>query len=430
MTSDHATDHEEQHPVPPPGRRMAPAAQGLLLLVFGGVLVTALFVVPALVGLAAPASSDDTQAGGFKPTDQQWAGLKVQRVAAPVLAPEVETEGRIALDDDHSTPVYSPYSGRVSRVFAKAGDVVAAGAPLFAVQSPELAQAQNDLISALATLRTARAQLELATANEARQHQLFLNHGAALKDWQQSRVDLASAQGGIASGAIAVSAVRGRMASLGMSAADIRAVENAPDLEHLPADAVVHAPLAGTVTQRQINPGQALVGTVASNGATSAVYTIGDLSRLWMIALARETDAPRFHVGDHVRVEVPAYPGRDFTAQVSYVAPIIDPSTHRMTVRADISNPDLALKPDMLANFSITTGLAAATVAVPEAAVVYEGSDAHVWLADPAHKTLAIRNITVGPENHGMVEVRRGLNTGDYIVTSGAVFIDRTLSGS
>jgi cobalt-zinc-cadmium efflux system membrane fusion protein len=429
VTTDDDTDHEEHYPVPPPGRRIPAAAQGLVLLIGGGILVTALFVVPAVVSLAAPGAADDAPAGAFKPTDQQWAGLRVQRVTAPVLAPQVQAEGRIALDDDYSTQVFSPYSGRVTRVLARAGDVVAAGAPLFAVQSPELAQAQNDLISALATLRTARAQLELATANEARQHQLFLNHGAALKDWQQSRVDLATAQGGIASGEIAVAAVHSRMASLGMSAADIRAVENAPDLEHLPADALVRAPLAGTITQRQINPGQELVGSVASSGAANAVYTIGDLTHIWMIALTRETDAPRFHVGDNARVEVPAYPGRVFEARISYVAPIVDPNTHRVTVRADIANPDLALKPDMLANFDIATGAAAATIAVPDSAIVYEGSDAHVWLADPAHKTLAIRNITVGPTIHGMVAVTRGLSTNDYIVTSGAVFIDRTLSG-
>jgi cobalt-zinc-cadmium efflux system membrane fusion protein len=77
----------------------------------------------------------------------------------------------------------------------------------------------------------------------------------------------------------------------------------------------------------------------------------------------------------------------------------------------------------------IMSGTPTPTLAVPEKSVVYEGSDAHVWLADPKTKTLAIRNIEVGEEVGGLVEVRHGLRPEDSIVTSGAVFIDRTLSG-
>ena len=84
----------------------------------------------------------------------------------------------------------------------------------------------------------------------------------------------------------------------------------------------------------------------------------------------------------------------------------------------------------MQARFVILTGSASATLAVPDNAVVYEGADAHVWLADPARKTLAIRPIEVGPSIDGLVEVRAGLTANDSVVTSGAVFIDRTLAGA
>jgi len=411
--------------------RFSAAAQGLAVLAFAAVLCALLFVLPAIGRLAAPAAEDAaSDTGAFRPTDQQWAGLKVQRVARQDVAALVQTDGRIALDDDVSTSVFSPYSGRVTRVIARAGDVVAAGAPLFAVQSNELAQAENDMVTALATLRTAHAQLDLATTNESRQHQLYLGHGAAQKDWQQSRVDLATAQGGLNSAAIAVAAVRNRLAILGLNAHDIARFESTPNLESVSADTVVRAPIAGTVTQRQISPGQNIVGALASSGAASAVYIIGDLTRLWMVASARETDAPMFHVGDLARVTVPAYPGRQFDARVTYVAPVIDPGTHRLLVRAEVQNPDGALKPDMLAQFQIVTGQLAGSLTVPEAAVVYEGSDAHVWVADPVAKTLALRDIAVGPAIGGQVQVLRGLKPQESIVTSGAVFIDRTLSGS
>ncbi len=426
--------HEGHGPdtVPPPGRRLPAAAQGIALLVLGGVLIALFFVLPAIVGLAAPGAAPEQEAasGPFKPTDQQWAGLKVKPVAQRDYAPQVETEGRIALDDDLTTPVVSPYSGRVTRVFLRAGARVVAGTPLFAVQSQELAQAQNDLVSGLATLRTARAQLDLSIANESRLHQLYLGHGAALKDWQQSRVDLATARGGLSSAAIAVAAVRNRLTILGVSRAEIAGIADAPDLEREAADTIVRSPVAGVLTQRAINPGQTIVGSVTSQGTAGAVFTVGDLSKLWMIANAREDDAGRFHVGDLARVRVPAFPDHVFNAKVSFVAGVIDPNTHRLLVRADVANPDGMLKPDMLADFEIVTGAASSILAVPEIAVVYEGSDAHVWVADPVHKTLALRQIVTGASDHGMVQVVHGLSAGESVVTSGAVFIDRTLSDS
>ena len=413
------------------GARLPAALQALVLLIFAVALCTLLFLLPAIVGHAASATEQAApDEAAFKPTDQHWAGLKVQRVVRQDVAALVQTDGRIALDDDVSTSVFSPYSGRVTRVIARSGDVVAAGAPLFAVQSNELAQAENDMVTALATLRTAHAQLDLATANESRQHLLYLGRGAAQKDWQQSRVDLAAAQGGLNSATIAVASMRNRLAILGLNARDIASIEGTPNLETVSADTVVRAPIAGTVTQRQISPGQNIVGTVASSGAASAVYVIGDLTKLWMVASARETDAPMFHVGDLARVSVPAYPGRRFDAQVTYVAPMIDASTHRLLVRAEVRNADGALKPDMLAQFQIVTGQAATTLTVPEAAVVYEGSDAHVWVADPTARTLALRAVAVGPAIGGQVEVLRGLKPDESVVTSGAVFIDRSLSGS
>jgi cobalt-zinc-cadmium efflux system membrane fusion protein len=425
-------DAHEHHPVPPPARRLPVAAQGAALLVFGGILVAVLFVLPAMVSLAAPSGTDQEApaSGAFKPTDQQWAGLKIRRVMQSDYAPQVEAEGRIAVDDDLSTPVISPFSGRVTRVFARAGDVVAAGTPLFAVQSTELAQAKNDMVSANATLRTAHAQLELASANEKRQHLLYIGHGAAQRDWQQSLVDLATAKGGLNSSAIAVAAVRARLAILGLTPREIASVEEASNPEHETADTMVRAPIAGTITQRQVSPGQNIVGAVTSSGASGAVFTIGNLTKLWMIASAREEDAGRFHRGDLAKVSVPAFAGRSFDATITYVAPVIDANTHRLLVRAEVPNADGALKPDMLATFDIFTGSAAPILAVPANAVVYEGSDAHVWVADPATKTLALRQIEIGTESHGMVEVLHGLKPEESVVTSGAVFIDRTLSDS
>ena len=410
---------------PAQGRR-----QLIWLAIFASVLLVLIYGVPALFRprMASTPAADD--AAAFRLTDQQWAGLKILPVRKVSFSPAVRADGRIALDDELSTSVYSPYSGRVTRILARVGDVVVAGAPMLVVHSNELAQGQNDLVSALATLRTAEAQLELSVGNERRQHQLYLAHGAALKDWQQSRADLANARGQLSSARIAVDSVRNRLGILGLTQAEITRINDAPTQQGAMPDSIVRAPISGTVLSRTIGPGQNIVGTVASAGAATAPFTISDLSKVWLVAYAREEDAGRFHPGDEAVASVAPFPGRSFHARVTYVAPVIDPNTHRLLVRAEVDNPGLELKPDMLATFRIITARAFRVLAVPAYSVVYEGADARVWVADPARRTLEVRQIRVGSSFDGMVNVLAGLAPGDQVVTSGAVFIDRALSGN
>jgi membrane fusion protein, heavy metal efflux system len=164
--------------------------------------------------------------------------------------------------------------------------------------------------------------------------------------------------------------VRNRLRILGKSDKEITSLEAQPT-QKLDPVAIVSAPIAGTVTQRQIGVGQYINSEAA--GASSPVFTISDLSTVYLIANVREVDAPLMQVGLPLEVHVLAYPDRVFNGKISWVAPSIDPNTHRLPVRADVENPDGALKPGMLANFSIITGEASAAPAVPQEAIVYEG---------------------------------------------------------
>lgn len=361
----------------------------------------------------------------FTPTPEQWAAFAITDVATRIFEAARRTDGMIAIDDDLSTPVFSPYTGRVTRVIAKPGDVVQAGQPLFAIQASEFVQAQNDLIAAVAQLRTTRAQLRMAQTSEKRAHDLYTAQGGSLKDWQQSQVDLATAQGAVDSASIALAAVRGRLRILGKTDSEIAVLEERPESATARPEVEVLAPIGGTIIQRQIGVGQYI--TSASSGASNPVYTIGDLSKVWLIANVREADTGLVHVGGQVSVRVLAFPDRNFTARISYVAPSIDPNTRRLPVRAEIDNHDFALKPQMFGSFTIVTGAATVSPAVPERGVVYEGQKAHVWLANPTAKTLEMRQVRTGRTVDGQVEITEGLKPGDHVVTTGAVFIDRAI---
>src|SRR6516162_1884405 len=110
----------------------------------------------------------------FRPTPQQWRGLKLEPVTVRAFRPEQVTDGTIAVDDDLTTPVFSHYSGRVTKVVAMLGDVVEPGAPLFVIHASEFVQAQNDLITALANLQTARFLFNETPTTEKRTHELYL----------------------------------------------------------------------------------------------------------------------------------------------------------------------------------------------------------------------------------------------------------------
>jgi len=365
--------------------------------------------------------------GSFLPTKAQLEALKIMPVSAMDFRAEQLTDGMIATNDDTATPVFSTYSGHVTKLFAKLGDVVAKGTPLMAVDATESVQGQNDLISALGALNTARAQVRLTEASEQRQHELYLARAGAQKDWLQSQADLAGAQSAQHSAEIAVAAARSKLQILGKSDDEIQALEIEQALPKTRSEAIVRAPIAGTVILRQVGLGQNIQSAAA--GAANPVYAIANLSSVWLVANVRETDTPFMKIGIPIEVTVPAWPGRVFKARIAWIAPMVDPNTHRLPVRAEVDNRDGALKPMMFARFRILSGDSANAPGVPQSAIVYEGGDAHVFVAR-SDGSLVLRPIKTGRINDDLVEVTSGLTAGEKIVTSGALFIDRASAGT
>jgi cobalt-zinc-cadmium efflux system membrane fusion protein len=388
---------------------------------YGGVaLIDQLVTTPSK---AASAPALPPPPGMFRATAEEWAGLRFAPVRLLRFATEDQAEGKIATDEDLATPVFSPYSGRVTRLFARAGDHVVRGAPLFAIAATQLVHGANDLIKAVDTLATARARLNLARTDEQREHALYEAKGAALKNWQKAQVTLAAAQGSFRSAEIAVATARNNLRILGESDAEISAIENAPDTFLMNPQATVYAPISGTVIKRRVGLGQYLRA-----GGSKPVFTIGDMAKVWLLANVPEEEAPAMRLGEPVEVHVLAFPGRVFKARLTYVAPAIDPDTYRLAVRAEVDNPNGELKPGMFADFTIVTGHPVTAPAVPAEAVVYHGRRAQVWVTGK-NKTLGLREIRVGRTQDGMIEVRAGLSPGETVATQGALFINRAAEG-
>jgi cobalt-zinc-cadmium efflux system membrane fusion protein len=352
----------------------------------------------------------------------EWASLTIEPVTVKSFRAEHVTEGKIAVDEDHSTPVFSPYAGRVIRLMAKPGDHVEQGQPLFAIEAADTVGAQNDFVTAATALNKAKSQFELATIQDKRAKDLFEGRAVPLKDYQQSQATLLQAQNDQRSAETALEAARNRLRILGLTDEAIAAFQ---DKGRINPETTIHAPLAGTVVQRKIGPGQFI-----STGATDPVFVIGDLSTVWLTAFVRETEAAAVEVGQDVSFTVLALPGKTLTGKINYVSTALDPATRRLMVRATLDNSKGLLKPEMFATVTIYAPGDEPTIGVPRTALIYEGDQVRVWVAHDEDKTIELRQIKTGMINGNLVEVHGNLKAGERIVTRGSLFIDRAATAS
>jgi cobalt-zinc-cadmium efflux system membrane fusion protein len=357
----------------------------------------------------------------YMPTAAEWASLTIQPATERAFRAEYVTEGKIAIDEDRSTPVFSPYTGRLTKLLVRPGDGVTKGQPLFVIEAADTVQAQNDYISAMTGMNKAQSALDLAKIQDTRAKDLFEGKAVPLKDYQQSQATLIQAQNDLRSMQTALEASTNKLHILGFTDDDIATFRQKGRIN---PESTVFSPIAGTVVQRKAGPGQ-----YVSTGASDPVYVIGDLSTVWLTAFVRETDAASVSVGQDLNFSVMALPGRPLTARINYVATAIDPATRRLLVRAAIDNKDGALKPEMFANVTLFSASDHPAVGVPKQALIYEGDQVRIWVAHE-DKSIELRQIKPGLVNGDLVEVVGNLKPGEQIVTKGSLFIDRAASGS
>ena len=219
----------------------------------------------------------------------------------------------------------------------------------------------------------------------------------------------------------AMEAARNKLRILGLTDEDIATFQ---EKGRINPETTIFAPIAGTVVQRKIGPGQ-----YVNAGASDPVYR--DRRSLHGLddGLRPRDRCANVAVGQDVTFNVLALPGRPLSARINYVATAIDPATRRLLVRATIDNKNGLLKPEMFANVTIYSASDHPAVGVPKQALIYEGDQVRIWVAHE-DKTIELRQIKPGLTNGDLVEVVGNLKPGEQIVTKGSLFIDRAASGS
>ena len=347
--------------------------------------------------------------------------LRIEPVQLREFRDARTTVGRIAFNDDRTTAIYAPFQGRVLRLIAKAGDVLRPGSPLVTIDSPDLVQANADVIAASTAVQKAQNQVAQGERVARRQQLLYDGGAAPYKDLEQADSDLRNAQHDLKTAEGQLEAARNRLrAPFGKTDAEIAQIEATHDVDRV---AQIASPIAGTVTGRKVSPGQFVR---ADN--TDPMFTIADVSSMWLVANVTETDIPLIKVGQEVAVQVVAYPGEVFRARLTYVGASMDPAARRLTVRAEIANPDGRLKPDMFASFHIMTGVSTRSPSLPTAAVLRESDGTMTAWVTIDGKRLVKRTVKVGLQQDGFSQVLEGLEAGERVATESALFLGNVLA--
>lgn len=314
------------------------------------------------------------------------------RTAPADNAPLPEEEpiaARIAFDEDHTARISAPLAGRVSQIMVRLGQQVRAGQTLATLASPDLATATSDVKKAAADARLkdialSRARLLFEAGVLARK-----DFEAASNDSEQSAAELERA--------------RLRLRALGGGGDATSAL-------------LLSTALPGTVVDRQINPGQEVRPDLPA-----PLFIVSNLDHLWLIADVPEQLALTLKPSQHVKFEVDALPGKQFTASVAYVGEMVDPATRRIPVRCALANPDHLLRPEMFARVRFQGDAVQSGIPVPNEALVVDGRDEYVFVSNKGGYTR--KRVHVARRGPVTSYLDNGIEAGEPVVVAGALLL-------
>ena len=403
----------------------------------GSCPICAMDLIPVATGAAT--DNPGPRALHLSERARQLASVQVVPVERRFVPVETRMVGKIAFDETRLKRITAWIPGRIDRLYVDyTGVQVKAGDHMAYLYSPELLTAQEELIQALRAASRVSGEKEDPIPDTAR---LTLN------------------------------SAREKLRLWGLKPEQIAGIEQAGQAsDHL----TVYAPIGGIVVEKQVSE-----GSYVQTGAP--IYTIADLSQVWLQLEAYESDLVWVHYGQEVHFETEAYPGEPFTGRVSFIAPVLDERTRTVKVRVNVPNSDGRLKPGMLVRAVVradagaggrvmdatlagkwispmhpeiirdepgtcdvcgmplvpteSLGYAAADsdreeapLVIPATAVLLTGKRAVVYVALPDHEgVFEGREVVLGPRAGDHYLVREGLEEGEQVVTNGAFKIDSAL---
>jgi cobalt-zinc-cadmium efflux system membrane fusion protein len=338
--------------------------------------------------------------GNVKLSAAQRQRVSTYTVRSSSFHDTVETTGVVDFDNDQATSVLSPLSGPVSRLFVSLGQKVKKGEPLATVDSPDFAAAISAYQKALATAKTDRHLADL-------DKDLLEHNGVAQKEAAQAETDAANAEADR-------DAALQELVSLNVPEQAIRSIQRGLPISH--AESTIRSPIAGTVVEKLITPGQLLAA------GTTPCFTVANLSRVWVMAQIFGADLASVGLGDSAEV-TSGTGSNSFSGKVDNVSALVDPDTRSVPVRVVVDNPGDLLKKQMYVRVRIQSGAESSGLLIPVSAVLRDEENLPFVYVVESDSGFARRHVTLGNRTGDQYVIPAGLAAGERIVVDGGLFV-------
>ncbi|MGQ9673418.1 MAG: efflux RND transporter periplasmic adaptor subunit [Candidatus Aminicenantales bacterium] len=329
-------------------------------------------------------------------SNNEKKGVKIE--TAPVSYKNIQTRiaanGKIIAPNNRTFVVSYAFPARVSNIIVRVGDWVNDGSPLITLQSEEVGKSRAEFFRA-------QADLDLAQANFERQKRLFERGAGAQKDYLAAEAELKVARANL-------EACEKKLHLLGFTEEEVKRMAAVHQINPI---ITLYSPIRGKVVEIKVVPGDMV-------DQAKDMMTILDPRILWVDAEIFEKDIARIKLGQKAEISVPAYPEKIFLGKVSYIGDVLKEETRTITVRTEVENQELLLKPGMFASLKINLNGDKAVLAVPEAAVCDQQGEKFVFL--PRGEEFELRKVVLGVRQDGYYEVVSGLKEGELVVTTGS----------
>ena len=351
-----------------------------------------------MLGISLTICANANAEQGVKATPALMKMLTIEEVTSSQVQDSLRLSARIDLDQTRVARIGASVSGRVTEINAMLGTTVKKGNQLAMLNSTELGRAQSEYLKA-----STQVNLRQVTVKRAER----LKEGGVLSEaeFQERKAVLTEAE-------VDLRAARDQLKIMGMSEKDLKVLDQDRNIHSF---SPVTSSIEGVVIERNIAIGQVVQ-------PSDSLYTVADLSRLWLVAEVPEQQAHWAREGDQVSAEVPALPELEVVGKLIYVADMVNPETRTVMVRMELANPERLFKPQMLAALKITKP-GSQSLVIPSQSVVRDGDQDYVYV-ELTPGSFELRAVKLGREEAHRRPLLSGLKSGERIVVNGAFHLN------
>ena len=311
----------------------------------------------------------------------QNMGVRTIKASRGTLHATIRTIGRVTYNEEKVKHVHTKISGWVEKLVVNTtGEEVRKGQELLHIYSPELVATQEEYLQALKY----REMVAGSTFNDV-----------------------------VAGSNSLIEATKKRLLLMDIDPEQINLLEERGEVQKT---MTLRSPVSGIVTEKHIFEGMKV-------NPKTELYTIVDLSHVWIIASVYEYELPFLKIGQEAEITLPYEPGAKYRGHITFIYPYLSPKTRTAQVRIEFENPHLRLKPDMYADVAIKTEVSGDAILVPSEAVIRTGTR-NIVITSLGNGKFLPKEVTLGPESEEFVQIMSGIKEGETVVTSGQFLID------